>query len=113
MLFYDDTMIMRPVPDKAYKVSIEVYRTPSQLLAVAADEPDIQQWWQYIAFGAAYKVLEDRQDLETMQALAARLDEQKQLVLHRTIMQDTNQRTETIFSEQSSNYFGNSFRSGI
>jgi len=113
MLFYDDTMTMRPVPDKAYKVTVEVYRTPSQLLNVAGDEPDIRQWWQYIAFGAAYKILEDRQDIETMQALAARLDEQKQLVLHRTIEQITPQRTETIFSEQSSNYSGNSFRSGI
>lgn len=113
MLFYDDEMILRPVPDKAYKVTIEVYRTPSQLLTVAGDEPDIQQWWQYIAFGAAYKILEDRQDTETMQALAARLDEQKQLVLHRTLEQLTPQRTETIFSEQSTNYFGNGFRSGF
>lgn len=113
MLFYDDEMILRPVPDKAYKVGVEVYRTPSQLLDVAGDEPDIRQWWQYIAFGAAYKILEDRQDTETMQALAARLDEQKQLVLHRTVEQLTPQRTETIFSEQASNVNVNQYWSGF
>lgn len=113
MLFYDDTMVLRPVPDKAYKVTVETYRTPSMLLDASTDGPDLAQWWQYIAFGAAYKILEDRQDTETMQALAARLDEQKQLVLHRTILQQTPQRTETIYSEQSGNYFGNSFRSGF
>lgn len=113
MLFYDNTMYLRPVPDKAYKVVIEAYRTPSMLLDVATDEPDVQQWWQYIAFGAAYKILEDRQDTETMQALAARLDEQKQLVLHRTILQQTPQRTETIYSQQSNNYFGTDYRGGF
>lgn len=113
MLFYDQTMTLRPVPDKAYKVTVQCYRTPSQLLEASSDSPDIEQWWQYIAFGAAYKILEDRQDTETMQALAERLDEQKQLVLHRTIVQQTPQRTETIYSDQAGNYAANQWRSGF
>lgn len=113
MLFYDDTITLRPVPDKAYKVDVQTYRTPSQLLQQAGDSPDVQQWWQYIAFGAAYKVLEDRQDTETMQALAARLDEQKQLVLHQTIEQNKIEQTPTIYSEQSNNYYGSNFRGGF
>lgn len=113
MLFYDDTITLRPVPDKAYKVDVQTYRTPSQLLDQEGDSPDVQQWWQYIAFGAAYKILEDRQDTETMQALAARLDEQKQLVLHQTIEQNKVEQTPTIYSEQTGNYYGSNFRGGF
>jgi hypothetical protein len=110
VLFFDNFFTLRPVPDMSYRVSIEVYQSPSQLLDVDTDEPDIQQWWQYIAFGAAMKILEDRNDTETMLALEPRLDEQKQLVLHRTIVQQTTQRTPTIYTEQSTNYYGNWFQ---
>ncbi len=112
VLFYDDYFILRPVPDKAYKVTVEAYLSPSQLLNSDDDGPDVAQWWQLIAFGAALKVLEDRQDTETIQTLYPRYDEQKQLVLHRTILQQTPQRTSTIFTEQSQGSLGNSYRSG-
>lgn len=113
MLFYDDYFLLRPVPDKSYKVNIEAYRKPSQLLDSDSDSPDLDQWWQLIAFGAALKVLEDRQDTETLSVLVVRYDEQKQLALHRTILQQTPQRTPTIYSEQTINALGNSFRSGF
>lgn len=112
MLFYDDYFLLRPIPDKAYKVEMEAYRKPSQLLNVDGDTPDLEQWWQLIAFGAALKVLEDRQDTESLVAIAPRYDEQKQLALHRTILQQTPERTSTIYAEQSTNYFGNPYRSG-
>lgn len=110
MLFYQNNFILRPVPDKAYKVDVEVYRRPSQLLDAGTDEPDIQQWWQFIAFGAALKILEDRQDTETIETLMPRFDEQKQLVLHRTIVQQTPERTPTIYSDQSGTYSGDGMR---
>jgi len=109
-LFYDNEFVLRPVPDKSYKVEVEVYQRPSQLLDAETDEPDIQQWWQFIAFGAALKILEDRQDTETIETLMPRFDEQKQLVLHRTIVQQTPERTPTIYSEQSSSFFGDNQR---
>lgn len=110
-LFYENKFTLRPIPDKAYKVSVDVYKKPSQLLDAGTDEPDLQQWWQFIAFGAALKILEDRQDDETIQTLMPRFDEQKQLVLHRTIVQQTPERTPTIYSEQSGSYFGGGMRS--
>jgi len=106
ILFFDNYFYLRPVPDKAYKISVEVYRTPAQVLDSDSDSPDLHQWWQFIAFGAALKVLEDRQDTETLELLIPRFDEQKQLVLHRTIVQDTPMRTPTIYSEQTGNFFG-------
>lgn len=112
MLFYDDTITLRPIPDDAYKVTVQAYRKPSQLLDASTDSPDLEQWWQFIAFGAALKVLEDRQDTETIQLIYPRYDEQKQMVLHRTILQQTPQRTSTIYTEQQFNGSNQSFGGG-
>jgi len=110
VLFYDDYFTLRPIPDKAYKVVVEAYLSPSQLLNADNDTPDLAQWWQLIAFGAALKVLEDRQDTETISTLIPRYDEQKQMALHRTILQQTPERTATIYTEQVTNFLGNPYR---
>lgn len=100
ILFFSDEFILRPVPDKSYRVEVETYRTPSQLLNNNTDSPDLDQWWQFIAFGAALKVLEDRRDTDSYQKIYPMYDDQKQKVLHRTIQQQTSERTATIFTEQ-------------
>jgi len=38
---------------------MEVYRRPLALL-IDTQEPELADWWQYIAYGAAKKVLEDK-----------------------------------------------------
>jgi hypothetical protein len=103
-LFFNSYFILRPVPDKVYKVSIEVYQKPSQLLSAnnnaGTNTPDVQQWWQYIAFGAAIKVLEDRQDMESIQNIMPAFERQESLVLNRTATELANQRTATIYTDQ-------------
>jgi len=103
-LYFNTSMILRPVPDRVYKVSMEVYRKPSQLLSAnshdGANVPDLNQWWQYIAFGAAMKVLEDRQDMEGWNNLMPGFLRQEKLVLNRTAAQLSNQRVATIYTDQ-------------
>jgi len=113
VLFYNNIFTLRPVPDNTYKVTIESYVKPSQLLNASTDSPDLNQWWQLIAFGAALKVLEDRQDIETINTLMPRYDEQKQMALHRTILQQTPERTPTIYSSQNMNFMGNQYGGGF
>lgn len=110
-LFFERYFYLRPVPDKAYKFVCEIYRTPVQALSAADDSPDIQQWWQYIAFGAALKILEDRNDMDTLNQLLPRWEEQQALVLNRTALQQMNQSVATIYDE-SSLYPLNNFYSG-
>jgi len=102
MLFFNDYFVLRPVPDKVYRVSVEVYQKPSQLLSANdhsdSNVPNIKQWWQYIAFGAAIKVLQDRQDMESIQNLMPFFKEQEALVLYRTATQQADERTATIFT---------------
>ena len=113
LLYYDNTITIRPIPDQPYEINMEVYQRPSELLA-AGTSPDLEQWWQYIAYGASKKVFEDRMDLESVQMILPEFTKQEKLVLRRTIVQLTNERTATIYTEQTSlgAGFGNGFNEG-
>ncbi len=105
LLFYDDTFTVRPVPDKVYPVNIEVYVRPTELLA-AGQSPDLEQWWQYIALGAAKKVFEDRSDYDSVQQIMPEYKQQELLVLRKTIVQQANERVSTIYTENVANQMG-------
>ncbi len=97
MLYFDNTFIFRPIPDQVYHVQLESFVRPTELLE--GQSPDLEQWWQYIAYGAAKKVLEDRMDMETVQMIMPEFNRQERMVLRRTIVQQTNERTATIYTE--------------
>lgn len=98
LLYFNNEFTVRPVPDQPYAINMEVYRRPTELLAVG-QEPELQQWWQYIAYGAAKKVFEDRQDLESVSLIMPEFKQQERLVLRRTIVQQTAERVATIYTE--------------
>lgn len=99
LLYYDNTFFVRPVPDQAYRVQIECFLRPTQLLS-GGDVPQLNEWWQYIAYGAAKKVFEDRMDLDSVQLIFPEFHKQELLVQRRTIVQQTNERVATIYTEQ-------------
>lgn len=101
MLFFDNTFTLRPVPDDVYEIKIESYTLPTEILNSNA-HLDINAWWQYVAYGAAKKILEDRNDLETVQLQMAEFKEQEALVLRKTLVQQGDDRASTIYSQQSS-----------
>jgi len=98
MLYFNNTFIFRPIPDQVYHVQLESFVRPLDLLA-AGQAPELEQWWQYIAYGAAKKVLEDRMDMDTVQMIMPEFNRQEKMVLRRTIVQQTNERTATIYTE--------------
>jgi hypothetical protein len=97
ILFFQDSFVLRPVPDQPYRIEIEVDKRPDYLLA--GNTPEISQWWQYIAYGASKKVFEDRNDLDSVQLIMPEFKQQELLVLRKTIVQQSTQRTSTIFSD--------------
>lgn len=99
MLYYEGKFTMRPVPDQVYKVQMEAYARPTELL-VGTDIPNLSEWWQYIAYGAAKKILEDVNDLDGVAQMMPEFKKQEALINRRTIVQQTNQRTSTIYTEQ-------------
>jgi hypothetical protein len=96
MLFFHDTFTFRPVPDQVYPVQMEVYYRPTELLA-SNQSPELEEWWQYIAYGAAIKLLQDRSDFDSVQQLLPEYKNQERLCLRRTIVQQTEERTATIY----------------
>lgn len=148
MLFYADTIYLRPIPDGAYLVNVQAYINPIAAISGASFNPPIgqtytppigagtndpvlpmppnvnsiargfvsntdtaqvKQWWQLIAWGAALKVFEDRGDIENIVKFTPLYDQQKRLVLRRTLVEMANERTATIYTEQTSFGFGNNW----
>jgi hypothetical protein len=97
MLYYDDTFTIRPVPDKSYSVQMEVDVRPTELL-LTDDVPFLEQWWQYIAYGASVKIFQDRFDFDSVQMVMPEFKQQERMVLRTTLTQQANERTTTIYT---------------
>lgn len=120
-LFYYDTIYLRPIPDSSYLVNIAAYINPlanilgggSEAPGVgfvnATDTPQIKAWWQLLAWGASMKIFEDRGDLENINRFYPLYDQQKRLVLRRTLVEMANEKVATIYTEQSNYQVGNFF----
>lgn len=101
LLYYDDVITLRPAPDQPYRVQFEAYMRPTRLMETNSN-PMLNEWWQYIAYGAAKKIFEDRMDMESVQMIMPEFLKQERLCLRRTIVQYTNERVATIYTEQTS-----------
>lgn len=104
IMYFDNQMVLRPVPDKTYRVEMEVYVRPSELL-LSSSSPDLEQWWQYIAYGASKKIFEDRADLESVALIMPEFKQQELLANRRTINQLSQERTSTIYYSQAPNNY--------
>jgi hypothetical protein len=99
MLFYDNIFTLRPVPDQPYKITFDVYMRPIAILAL--QNPQLQDWFQYISFGAAIKIFQDRMDMESVAMIMPEFKQQERLVLRKTLVNQSKQRAATIYSQQS------------
>jgi hypothetical protein len=112
LLFYDGSFVVRPIPDQSYRVDMEVWVQPTELLSLG-QSPDLEEWWQLIAWNAAKKIFEDRMDYDSINLILPSLKEQEVLVLRRTIVQNTTQRVNTIYSDEGrTGYNSNGFGQG-
>lgn len=100
VVFYQDQFILYPIPDQAYTVSFEAYKMPTAFTGNAAAEPQLQEWWQALSLGASLKIFEDNGDMDSYAKFSPVFDRYMTLVQRRTIVQQTSERTATIYSEQ-------------
>lgn len=97
ILFKNEEFILRPVPDATYSVEVQGFIRPTELLA-DSEIPELADWWQYITYGAAIKVFQDRSDFESVTNIAPEFERQELLVNRRTIVQNSGKRASTIYS---------------
>lgn len=109
LLFWNNEFTIRPVPDNVYLCEVEAYQTPAQFM-MTTDNPVLNQWSQYIAFGVAAEILRDRQDMEGVQNLMEGFKRQEALVLERQAVEEIGQPNITFFN---STQMGNSSLGGF
>ena len=97
--FFQNQFFMRPIPDKAYIVEVNVFRYPTQFFN-STDTPELKYWWQLLAYGAAIKILVDNGDFENAQSYQPYYEEQLRYVQRRTLKLLSTQRSSTIYSNQ-------------
>ena len=97
MLFWNNTLTIRPIPKLVHRIEIEVYLTPVQFMATT-DSPILNQWWQYISYGVACELLRDRQDYDGLSNAMEGFKRQEALVLERQSIEEINQRNTTIYT---------------
>lgn len=106
VLFWNNEFVVRPVPDRVYKVEVMAYKTPAQLLANDAS-PLIKQWCDYISYGVAIEILTDYQDFESVANLTPIFKQQEVLVMERQATEDIGVANATIYNTPINSYFNN------
>lgn len=109
ILFYNNTLTLRSPPAQQYLVELDAYLSPAAFFNTAAAIP-FSYMAEYIARGAARKILADTGDQEQFNFYEPLFREQELLVWKRSQRQFTNNRTETIYSQGMSQMgsYGNS-----
>lgn len=111
ILFYNNTLTLRAPPAMAYLVELEAYLTPAAFLSTSSAIP-FGYMAEYIARGAARKILSDVGDVEQFQFYEQFFKEQESLVWKRSQRQFTATRTQTIYSQGYGQIGNNSFGRG-
>lgn len=97
-LYYNNTITLRSPPDIQYLVEVDGYLSPAAFLNTNAAIP-FGYMAEYIARGAARKILSDTGDVEQFQFYEPLFKEQELLVWKRSQRQWTATRTESIYSQ--------------
>jgi len=105
ILYFQNQFTLRPVPDRGYTIELIAYRQPTQALMAApanTGSPELSEWWECIAVGAAKKIFEDRLDTDGVMMMDKMLNERYEVAYTRTYAQLGKQRINTIFADQNS-----------
>lgn len=114
ILYYDNCLTLRSPPSDQFLVELDAYLSPGAFLTSDEAIP-FGYMAEYIARGAARKILSDTGDIEQFQFYEPLFREQELLVWKRSQRQWTATRTETIYSQGSGQGggFNNNYGGGI
>lgn len=112
ILYHNNVITLRQPPADRYVVELQAYLTPAAFLTTSNAVP-FGYMSEYIARGAARKILSDTGDIEQFNFYEPLFREQEKLVLARSTRQKTATRVQTIYSAGSApqgtfgTYWGN------
>ncbi len=106
VLFYNQQIVLRPVPIQVFQIEFQISQQPTQLIAANA-APELDEWWQFICCLAAELIYIQFPDPQGMAELMPELDKQRLIAQRRSLRQMGNQRVQTLFTQTPTNYFNN------
>lgn len=98
VLFYNQQLVFRPVPQQVFQVEFQISQQPTQLIA-NNDAPELDEWYLFICAIASKLIYTDFPDEQGMAYLMPIYQEQLQIAQRRTLRQYGSQRASTIFSQ--------------
>lgn len=98
VLFYNQQIVLRPVPQLVFQIEFQISQQPTQLIAAGA-APELDEWYLFICALAAELIYTDFPDPEGMQYIMKTLEEQRLIAQRRSLRQYGNQRVQTIFTQ--------------
>ena len=110
IMFFQNQFTLRPVPNQGYTIELVAYRQPTQALMAPTNQtgtPELNEWWELLAFGAAKKIYEDRLDPDGVMLMDKSLVERYTIAEARTYAQISTQSIQTIYSGQLMQNYGN------
>jgi len=105
VIFYNQQITFRPVPQQVYQVEFQISQQPTDLIA-NSDAPELDEWYLFICAIAAKLIYTDFPDPEGMAYLMPIYQDQLQMAQRRTLRQMGSQRAATIFSQPGRPYAG-------
>lgn len=110
ILFFQQQLFLRPIPNDAYLVKVISYVQPTVAIAnstqtktqfdgTLTDSPLFNEWWQCIAYGAALKILIENGDHEEVARNTVYFENAKLLAQRRCLKQLANQRIQTPYAD--------------
>lgn len=96
ILLKNNEFKLRQVPDCAYKIEVQAFVRPTELL-LDGDLPELAQWAQYIALGACRTIFLDRSDFDSLGRIEAEFKNQETLINRKVITQNSSKRAATIY----------------
>ncbi len=114
VLFFQQQLFLRPIPNDTYTVKMLAYVQPTVALGTLTNSPTqpqfndtlptdqvplFQEWWQCIAYGAALKILAEEGDHEEYARNQMYFEQQKLLAQRKCLKQLATQRIQTRYGE--------------
>ena len=98
VIFFNQQITLRPVPQQIYQMEFQISQQPTDLL-LDTDVPELDEWYLFICCIASKLIYTDFPDPDGLAYLMPIYQDQLQMAQRRTLRQMGSQRAATIFSQ--------------
>jgi hypothetical protein len=112
IMFYQNQFTLAPMPNAGYTIELTAYRSPIKALLAQnqSGNPELSEWWEILAVGAAKKIFENRLDTDGIAIMDKMLRERYDIIETRTCATIGQRSIYTIYTDQlTQNYGQNGF----